>query len=322
MTHERIQECIEGARQKFDALASLSDAIALIDMCHCFADNVVSSRQPWCRPTVTDCCNGGSASEESQNGIIGSGAIAIRNGRFAIDVSKTGLVVSEDGETKCDYIPNDTYASAFQNFTVITGINGSGKSTYLKQIAITVILAHCGSYVPAEEAYIPVRDRICTRIGTTDDQEHNISTFMQEMKDTAFICKNATDKSLILIDELGRATSNEDGVAIAWAIGEFLLVKRAMTFFVTHYPQLCRMAEIYPNVQNQHLGTLSDENSDEVLYTHKIMPGPCLMSADYGVDMASTCGWEHDVVQLVSRICSDSFLKYLILSYTFFIEIL
>ena len=170
----------------------------------------------------------------------------------------------------------------------------------MKQIAITVILAHCGSYVPAEEAYIPIRDRICTRIGTTDDQEHNISTFMQEMKDTAFICKHASDKSLILIDELGRATSNEDGVAIAWAIGEFLLVKRAMTFFVTHYPQLCRMAEIYPNVQNQHLGAISEDSTNEVLYTHKIMPGPCRMSADYGVDMASTCGWDFDVVQMVS----------------------
>jgi len=74
-----------------------------------------------------------------------------------------------------------------------------------------IVLAHCGSYVPAEEAFIPIRDRLCTRIGTSDDQEHNISTFMQEMKETAFICRNATDRSLILIDELGRATSNEDG---------------------------------------------------------------------------------------------------------------
>ena len=124
MTHERIQECIENARQKYDALASLSDAIALIDMCHCFADNVASCRQPWCRPTVTDYCLGGTS---NNNGIVGSGAIAIRNGRYAIDVSKTGLMVSEDGKTNHDYIPNDTYASAFQNFTVITGINGSGK---------------------------------------------------------------------------------------------------------------------------------------------------------------------------------------------------
>lgn len=129
MTHERIQECIEKARQKYDALASLSDAIALIDMCHCFADNVACSRQPWCRPNVTDCSRNriDNTNRQSNNNIVGSGAIAIKNGRFAIDVSKTGLMVSDDGETNHEYIPNDTYASAFQNFTVITGINGSGK---------------------------------------------------------------------------------------------------------------------------------------------------------------------------------------------------
>ena len=139
MTHNRIQEVIDVARARYDSLASLSDAIALIDMCHCFADNVVSSRQPWCRPVVTDSI-----------GSCGSGAITIRNGRYAIDVSSTGLMKEQA------YVPNDTYASSVQNFTVITGINGSGKSTYLKQLAIIVILAHCGCYVPAEEASIPV----------------------------------------------------------------------------------------------------------------------------------------------------------------------
>ena len=294
MTHERIQEVIDIARQKYDALALLSDAIALMDMCHSFADNVASSRLPWCRPVVTDCCT----EETDETTAIGSGSIAIRNGRYAIDVSNTGLMDNEQSQGR--FIPNDSYASAFQNFTVITGINGSGKSTYLKQLAISVILAHCGSYVPAEEAFIPIRDRICTRIGNTDDQEHNISTFMQEMKDTAFICRNVTDKSLILIDELGRATSNEDGVSIAWAVGEFLLVKRSMTFFVTHYPQLCRLAEVYPNVQNQHLGAVAEEGSGEVRYLHKILPGSCKMSADYGVEMAATCGWQSEVVEMVS----------------------
>lgn len=230
MTNERIQEVLSFARERYDALASLSDAIALLDVCHCFADNVASSRLPWSRPKVTDCCSTGSTKDNSNpsssdqqqpiNGVGGSGAIAIRNGRYAIDVSGTGVMEGSD------FVPNDTYASAFKNFTVITGVNGSGKSTYLKQIAIIVILAHCGSYVPAEEAFIPIRDRLCTRIGTSDDQEHNISTFMLEMKETAFICNNATNRSLILIDELGRATSNEDGVAIAWAVSEFLLVKR------------------------------------------------------------------------------------------------
>lgn len=138
---------------------------------------------------------------------------------------------------------------------------------------------------------------------------------MQEMKETAFICSNATDKSIILIDELGRATSNEDGVAIAWAMGEFLLVKGAMTFFVTHYPQLCKMAEVYPNVQNQHLGAIADTNSGEIRFMHKIKPGPCKMSTDYGIEMALTCGWQEDVVKMVRMYrkyccqsnCSSSF---------------
>lgn len=139
MTHNRIQEVIDIARSRYDSLASLSDAIALLDMCHCFADNVASSRLPWCRPIVTDYTGDGA-----------SGAISIRGGRYGIDVSSTGLMRDQE------FIPNDTYASSVQNFTVITGINGSGKSTYLKQIAIIVILAHCGSYVPAEDASIPV----------------------------------------------------------------------------------------------------------------------------------------------------------------------
>lgn len=218
MTHERIQDVLRVARENYDSIASLADAIALLDMCHCFADNVASSRLPCCRPVLSD-----QSSNHGDATVGGGGAIAIRNGRYAIDVSSTGVSASGG-----DFIPNDTYSSALQNFTVITGINGSGKSTYLKQIALIVILAHCGSYVPADEAFLPVRDQICTRIGTSDDQEHNISTFLLEMKETAFICNSTTDRSLFLLDELGRATSNEDGVALAWAVSEYLLTKRAM----------------------------------------------------------------------------------------------
>ena len=122
---------------------------------------------------------------------------------------------------------------------------------------------------------------------------------MLEMKETAFICNNATPKSIILIDELGRATSNEDGVAIAWAVSEHLLAKRAMTFFVTHYPQLSKLSEAYPAVQNQHMGAGASEG--ELCYTHKILPGPCTVASDYGVEMAASCGWPVDVIRTVSR---------------------
>ncbi|EED94735.1 DNA mismatch repair mutS protein, partial [Thalassiosira pseudonana CCMP1335] len=277
MTHARIQEVLEVARDHYDCLASLSDAIALLDMCHCFADNVASSRMPWCRPVLSDREKHPNNQEDASSSAGGN-----------------------------DFVPNDTYSSALQNFTVITGINGSGKSTYLKQIALIVILAHCGCYVPAEEALVPIRDQICTRIGTTDDQEHNISTFLLEMKETAFICNSTTEKSLFLLDELGRATSNEDGVAVAWAVSEYLLTKRAMTFFVTHYPQISKLAEVYPNVQNQHLGShispVYNEDGSNINYTHKILPGPCKAAGDYGLEMAATCGWPEDNLENARKI--------------------
>ena len=148
-------------------------------------------------------------------------------------------------------------------------------------------------------------DADCThKNGCNHCAEQNISTFMLEMKEIAFICCNAGPKSLILIDELGRATSNEDGVAIAWSVSEFLLAKRAMTFFVTHYPQLAKLSEVYSGVQNQHMGaSISMEQNGEVCYSHKVMPGPCSVSSDYGVEMSASCGWPDDVVQLVSASC-------------------
>jgi DNA mismatch repair ATPase MutS len=314
ITHGKIQEVMDEARARFDSLASLCDAIALLDMIHCFADNVASSRLPWCRPVMTDSIVSDDDHHHHPPSRLGpqqnqhtaySGGLAIRNGRYAINVmaaaglsSSSSSVMGGSGE----FVPNDSFAAPYQNFTVITGINGSGKSTYLKQIAITAILAHCGSYVPAEEAYIPLFDKLLTRIGTSDDQQHNISTFLLEMRDTAAICDQATDKSLILMDELGRATSNEDGVAIAWAVSEFLLVKRSITFFVTHYPQLSKLADVYHNVQNQHLGTstVGSGENEEVAFTHKIQSGPCITAADYGVEMAGTCGWPIDVMRDVS----------------------
>mmetsp|Transcript_20164 Transcript_20164/g.41851 ORF Transcript_20164/g.41851 Transcript_20164/m.41851 type:complete len:226 (+) Transcript_20164:457-1134(+) len=120
---------------------------------------------------------------------------------------------------------------------------------------------------------------------------------MLEMKETAFICNNATSRSLILLDELGRATSNEDGVAIAWAVAESLLAKGAMTYFVTHYPQLCQMSRTYPSVQNQHLkASISGDGNGGIQYSHKIGSGPCDATSNYGVDMAISCGWPSDVV--------------------------
>ena len=183
MTHEQIQGVLDEARSKYDALAALSDAVALLDLCHGFADKVTLSKLPWSRPILV-------GDEADGEEMLGEGGILIRNGRYAMDVSDSYFISSGGPQ---DIIPNDTYASANKYFTVISGINGSGKSTYLKQIAIIVLLGHCGSYVPAEQASIPVslkihvlssgpinityltmrsiqlRNRLCARMGTADD---------------------------------------------------------------------------------------------------------------------------------------------------------
>ena len=307
LTHEHIQEVMDFAREKYDAIASLSDAIALLDMCHGFADNVASSRLPWARPVVTS-----------------GNDLTIRNGRYGID-APSGLGTQQNQDSVSEqYVPNHTYAPGHRNFVVLTGANGSGKvrflllynlyvvlptfsycsskSTYLKQLGIICVLAHCGSFVPAEKAIVPVRDRLCTRIGIADDQEHNISTFLLEMKEIAFICRNAGPSSLILIDELGRATSNEDGVAIAWAVSEYLRSKQATTFFVTHYPQLTKLADIYPGIWNQHMGATLANDGGAILYSHMIQNGACQMASDYGVEIAATCGWPQGVVASAKEI--------------------
>lgn len=155
MTHERIQSALNIARSKYDALARISDAIALLDLCHSFADKVTLSKHPWTRPLLTEIPAGGGAAQIEDDGDSG---IVIRNGRFGIDVIGTAKrdALGADGGYS-EMIPNDTYACKSKFFTIISGINGSGKSTYLKQIGIIVLLAHCGSYVPAEHAKIPVR---------------------------------------------------------------------------------------------------------------------------------------------------------------------
>lgn len=123
-----------------------------------------------------------------------------------------------------------------------------------------------------------------------------------EMKEVAFICRNAGPRSLVLIDELGRATSNEDGVAIAWSVSEYLRTKGTSTFFVTHYPQLTKLADIYPGIWNQHMGATIAQDGGAILYSHTIQNGPCQLASDYGLEVAATCGWPHEVVEAAKEI--------------------
>jgi DNA mismatch repair protein MutS len=169
----------------------------------------------------------------------------------------------------------------------------AGKSTYIRQIALVVIMAHAGSFVAAEEAEISVLDRIFTRVGAGDDLVGGRSTFMVEMQETANILNNATEKSLIVLDEIGRGTSTFDGISIAWAVAEYLHDNiKAKTLFATHYHELTELSVTMSGVKNYNM--LVKEQGDKISFLRKIVPG----SADksYGIHVARLAGLPDDVV--------------------------
>ena len=148
------------------------------------------------------------------------------------------------------FVPNNIYASNDTRLSVITGPNMSGKSTYLCQIALLQVLAQIGCFVPAEYASFPLTNHIFTRMGSCDDIETNTSTFSQEMKEVNYILQNVSDRSLVLLDELGRGTSSLEGAGLCQAVCEKLLSTRACVFLVTHYAHLTDLASLYPTVEN------------------------------------------------------------------------
>ncbi len=176
---------------------------------------------------------------------------------------------------------------------IITGPNMGGKSTYMRQIAIIVLLAHIGSYVPAKAAVIGSVDRIFTRIGAADDLASGRSTFMVEMTETANILHNATANSLVLMDEVGRGTSTFDGLSLAWSCARHLSqVTRAFTLFATHYFELTTLADELPGVVNVHLD--ATEHGDKLIFLHTVQPGPANQS--YGIQVAMLAGVPRSVI--------------------------
>ncbi|MAR91093.1 MAG: DNA mismatch repair protein MutS [Pseudomonadales bacterium] len=191
------------------------------------------------------------------------------------------------------FIPNDLQLDSHRRMLVITGPNMGGKSTYMRQIALIAILAHIGSFVPAEQARIGPIDRIFTRIGSSDDLASGRSTFMVEMTETANILHNAGRQSLVLMDEIGRGTSTFDGLSLAWACANYLAVKlQALTLFATHYFELTQLPDQAPNVVNVHLA--AREQGDTILFLHKVMEGPANQS--YGLQVARLAGVPASVV--------------------------
>ncbi len=214
-------------------------------------------------------------------------AIEISGGRH--------LVVENQAE---NFIPNDTRLSRTRQMLLITGPNMGGKSTYMRQTALIVLLAHCGSFVPAASARIGPVDQIFTRIGASDDLAGGRSTFMVEMTETANILHNATENSLVLLDEIGRGTSTFDGLALAWAIARQLIGKtRCHTLFATHYFELTQLAQEFRQVANVHLDAV--EHRDRIVFLHSVEEGPA--SQSYGLQVAQLAGVPASVIQQAKK---------------------
>ncbi len=191
------------------------------------------------------------------------------------------------------FVPNDVVLNNDRKMLIITGPNMGGKSTYMRQIALIVILAHTGSFIPAEDAMIGEIDQIFTRMGSADDTAGGRSTFMVEMTETANILNNATEQSLVLMDEVGRGTSTFDGLSLAWSSATFLAQKlKSYSLFATHYFEMTQLAEEYPNCINVHLS--ATEHEDKIVFLHNVLEGAA--SQSYGLQVAKLAGVPETVI--------------------------
>ncbi len=201
------------------------------------------------------------------------------------------------------FVPNDARLDLRDNqVLIITGPNMAGKSTYIRQVALIVLMAHMGSFVPAKEAKIALTDRIFSRIGASDDIARGQSTFMVEMKETATILREATCRSLVVLDEIGRGTSTYDGISIAWAVVEHLHnVNRSKTLFATHYHELVELESLLPRVKNYHIAV--KEYRGEVVFLRELRPGG--MSKSYGIQVAKLAGLPEVVLQRAKEVLKE-----------------
>ncbi|MGS5516111.1 DNA mismatch repair protein MutS [Clostridioides difficile] len=218
----------------------------------------------------------------------------IRNGRHPVVEN----IVGEE-----NFVPNDTYLNRGENIiNIITGPNMSGKSTYMRQTAIIALMAHIGSFVPAEYADIPILDRIFTRVGASDDLSQGQSTFMVEMNEVSLILKNATERSLVILDEIGRGTSTYDGISLAWSIVEYIQKNiRCKTLFATHYHELTDLEEEFKEVKNYSIAV--KEDGEGIIFLRKIIPQGADKS--YGIYVAKLAKLPDEVIERAKCILKD-----------------
>ena len=205
--------------------------------------------------------------------------------------------LSQAGEEP--FVPNDLQLDAERRLVVLTGPNMAGKSTAMRQVALIAVLAQAGSFVPAARARIGVVDRLFTRVGAADDLARGQSTFMVEMNETASILNNATDRSLIILDEIGRGTATFDGLSLAWAVIEHIQARlRAKTVFATHYHELTELADLLPGIRNYHVAVKESQN--RIIFLRTVEAGPADRS--YGIEVAKLAGIPGPVTQRAREI--------------------
>ena len=255
------------------ALQATATALAQIDVLSCFAE----------RATALQC---------AQPELVDEPMLLIDGGRHPV----------VERASREPFIPNDLRFDDTRRMLIITGPNMGGKSTYMRQTALIVILAHIGCFVPARRAVLGPLDRIFTRIGASDDLAGGRSTFMLEMTETANILNNATDKSLVLMDEVGRGTSTFDGLSLAWACAAFIATKiRALTLFATHYFELTSLAAEAAGVVNVHVEAV--EHGDRLIFLHSVKEGPANQS--YGLQVAALAGIPKSVTAQARRYLTE-----------------
>ncbi|XP_048500899.1 DNA mismatch repair protein MSH4 isoform X3 [Beta vulgaris subsp. vulgaris] len=275
----RTELCLEALndsiREDVSVLTLLSEVLCLLDMIVNSFAHMISTKpvDRYIRPGFTD-----------------SGPLAIDAGRHPILESIHN-----------DFVPNNIFLSEASNMLIVMGPNMSGKSTYLQQVCLIVILAQIGCYIPARFSTIRVVDRIFTRMGAVDNLESNSSTFMTEMKETAFILQNVSQRSLIVMDELGRATSSSDGFAIAWSCCEHLLSLKAYTIFATHMENLADLSTLYPNVKVLHFHV--DIRNNRLDFKFQLKDGTRHIP-HYGLLLAGVAGLPSPVIETASAITS------------------
>ncbi len=260
--------------QYVSRLQQLADTIAQCDCLSALA--YLAKKRNYIRPTMTD-----------------GGGLLITEGKHPVLAETLGA----------EFVPNDIeLGDKTGDVLVITGPNMSGKSTYIRQTALLVLMAQAGSFIPAKEATIGLVDRIFTRVGASDELTRGQSTFMVEMTETANIINNATERSLVVLDEVGRGTSTYDGLSLAWAITEHIATKiKCRTLFATHYHELTELAELFENIKNCNVAVR--EWADEVVFLHRILPGGTDKS--YGIHVAKLAGLPKPILERSKEILEE-----------------